>query len=402
MASQQTHSTNPSTFAPEEYDRRHARVRAAMRELELDAVIAYANTRVKGPVRYLTNYAVRFTAAQIDRDGVYTQGGSSAALIAHDGDVVLRTDLGWDVGRARTCAAVRDVDFATDFGEAFGTAIAEAGFRRVGIDNWHIFPAHHYLTLRERAPATDFVPTRVIEDTYKIKSPAEIELLRGAATCAAKAADEGLDAVRVGGTDFDVGLATSAAALRYGDLESAGAHCVGAGPDTELGISLPNAVTQRTIARGEWVVIDLNTQYGGYAGDIARMRVAGSVADLAPELKRLYDVTLEMNERAIEAVRPGVRPIDLLALVHDVARSRGIDPGERDLLGHGLGLDMHDPPDFFYDTEPLDEGMTITLEPNLGIAGVAGTRVEDTILVTADGCEVLTADSPKTLRGSED
>jgi Xaa-Pro aminopeptidase len=397
-----TEDLNPIVFDRDEYDRRYERVRQAMRDQQLDAVIAYGNTRVKGPVRYLTNYAVRFTAAQIDRQGSYGQGGSCAALIDLGSDVVLRTDLGWDVGRACHVSVVPDVAFATDFGEAFGPLIAAAGHARVGIDNWHIFPAHHYLTLRELAPQTEFVPTRVLEETYKIKSAAELELLRGAAMCAAKAVDEGLDAATVGGTDFDVGLATSAAAMRYGDLETAGAHCVCAGPDTELGISLPNAVTRRTLKRGEWVVIDLNTQYAGYAGDIARMRVIGSIDDLDPRLKKLYDVTLEMNERAIEAVRPGVRPVDLVGLVHEVARSRGVDPGQRDLLGHGVGLDMHDPPDFFYDSSPLEEGMTITLEPNLGLPGIAGTRVEDTVLVTSDGCEVLTEASPKVLRGSED
>jgi Xaa-Pro aminopeptidase len=391
-----------SPFDEEEFHARHDRVRERMRADGLDAVIAYSNSKAKGCVRYLSNYFVRFTGAQTKRDGSYFQFGSCAVLFPVDGEPRLLTDQPWDIERAKELSIFSDTAYAENFGTDFGDRIAQAGHKRVGIDNWFLFPAMHYLGLTERAAGVEYVPTPLIEQTYKIKSPREIELVRKAEDVAVKAIEEAKAAVGVGVREFDFALACDYALRKYGDLEVAGSAIVSGGPNTATGSGLPTQEDSYTMKAGDWALFDVCPGYEGYAGDISRMVVAGSIDDLDPKLKQMYDVTRELNERVIDAIQPGVTPWALNKMAMEIADKTEFGKYKIDLLGHSLGPDIHDPPDYYYDDSPLDENMTITVEPCLLWPGVAGTRVEDVVLVTADGCEVLSAASPKDLRGTDD
>lgn len=389
------------SFSTAEYEDRYARVRERMKAEGLDAVLAYSTPKVRGPVRYLSGYSLRFTGAFSRPDGTYGQSGATALLVPLEGDPHLVTDLPWDAQRAKSTSAVSDVSFAADFAALLGPEIAERGFAKIGIDNWLLFPAHHYETLKGAAPAAEFVPTRAIAESYRVKSDAEVELIRGAENCAIKAADAGLAAAEVGCTDLDIGRVCIEVANRYGDLEPNGGHVICVGTDTEFGTDLPTPTAPKTLQRGDFVLIDMNTQYGGYAGDIARMCVGGRVEDLDPRLRQLYDVTLEINERVLERIRPGVTPVSLVEFARSIADAAGLAERMSGLLGHALGLDIHESPDFFYDPVPLEENVVIAIEPSLSLPGLGGTRIEDIVRVSADGCEVLTAESPKGLRGTE-
>lgn len=391
-----------SPFDENEFAARAARVRERMRADGLDAVIAYSNAKAKGCVRYLSNYFVRFTGAQTRRDGGYFQFGSCALLFPADGEPRLLTDQPWDIERAKEMSLFSDTAYAENFGTDFGERIARDGYKRVGIDNWFLFPAMHYLGLTELAPGAEYVPTQLIEDTYKIKSPREIELVRKAEDVAVKAIEDAFAAVGVGVPEFDFALACDYALRKYGDLEVAGSAIVAGGPNTATGSGLPTQESSYTMRAGDWALFDVCPGYEGYAGDISRMIVAGSINDLDPQLKAMYDVTREMNERVIEAIKPGVTPWQLNQLAIEIGDKTEFGQYKIDLLGHSLGPDIHDPPDYYYDTTPLEENMTITVEPCLLWPGKAGTRVEDVVLVTADGCEVLSAASPKELRGTDD
>jgi Xaa-Pro aminopeptidase len=391
-----------SVFDEREFEQRHERIRERMRNEGLDALIAYSNAKAKGPVRYLANYHVRFTGAQTKKDGSYFQFGSCALLFPLDGEPILLTDQPWDIDRAKELSLFDDTRYADNFGGIFGERIEQENFGKVGIDNWFLFPAMHYLALRDTAPSAEYVPTQLIEHVYKVKSPKEIELIRKAEQAAVNGVQEGLDAVGVGVSEFDFALACDHGLRRHGDLEVAASMIVSGGPNTATGSGLPDRESAYVMQRGDWALFDVCPAYEGYAGDISRMVVAGSIGDLDPMLKRMYDTTLQMNEAVIEAIKPGVTPWQLNKIAMEISDKTEFKDNKIDLLGHSLGPDIHDPPDYYYDDEPLEENMTITVEPCLLMPGVAGTRVEDVVLVTADGCEVLSADSPKELRGSED
>jgi len=381
-----------------EYHARTEAVRRAAEGEQLDAIIAYSTAKIVANVRYLTSYFTRFAGHQHTKDAGYYMFGACAALVPVEGEPLLRTDALWDIIRAKDMSKYADADGSTQLGADLGREIAKRGLKRVGIDNWYLFPARDYIALTAAAPDTEFVPTLAISRVRAVKSPAELERIRRAERIADAAAIAGMDAVAPGVTEYEVGLVAEETLRRLGDLETAGGCIISAGPNSATGSSLPTR--EKVIQRGEWVLFDVLPRFDGYAGDIARMRAAGDPGDLSEELRHLHAATVLMNEEVIKTVRAGVTAAQLNAVANAVAEQEGVAEYKIELVGHGTGLDIHDVPDYFYDETPLRVGETFTIEPCLLKAGVAGTRIEDVVAVEEDGCEVLTK-APKGLFAEE-
>lgn len=381
----------------DEYRTRTDAVRRAADAEGCDAIIAYSTAKIVANVRYLTSYFTRFAGHQHTREDGYYMFGACAALVPVDGEPLLRTDALWDVVRAGEMSKYPDVAASTNLGADLGREIARRGLKRVGIDNWYLFPARDYLALREAAPDVELVPTLAISRVRGVKSPAELERIRRAEKIADAAAMAGMEAVAPGVTEYEVGLAAEETLRRLGDLETAGGCIISGGPNSASGSSLPTR--EKVLERGEWVLFDVLPRFDGYAGDIARMRVAGDPEDLSEEMRHLHAATVLMNEEVIKTVRAGVTCAELNAVALAVARQEGVADYKIELVGHALGLDIHDVPDYYYDDTPLRVNEVFTIEPCLLKPGVAGTRIEDVVAVTEDGCEVLT-NAPKGLFAS--
>jgi hypothetical protein len=156
--------------------------------------------------------------------------------------------------------------------------------------------------------------------------------------------------------------------------------------------ALPHA--QPTSARlepGGLVVIDMGAFEDGYASDMTRMLFIGSPS---PKVKRAYRAVLEAQLAGVDAVRPGVTAERVDAAVRRVLKGYGLDRAFIHSTGHGLGLEIHEPPRVGRRVKTrLQPGMAITIEPGVYIEGWGGIRIEDTVAVTENGCEVLTPTS---------
>lgn len=384
-----------------ELGRRHERVKAALAAQGFDAVIAYSTAKVGANVRYLTDYFVRFSGMQNMREGGYHMFGSCAVLFPLDGEPIVRTDQPWDIARAQEISIFPDTEYSGLFAADFGAAIRARGYRRVAIDNWYLFPAREFLALREAAPDVEFVPSHVMSEVRRIKSPAEIEIMRRSAAVAVEAVQTSLDACRVGANEYDVVLLCEETMRRGGDIELAGQSISGCGANTSTGSWVPSSTQSRAIKPGEWVMMDVCPRVDGYAGDISRHRVAGDVNALDPRLRKMYDTTLLMSDEVRKAIKPGVTGRELTTIAEQIAEEAGFLENKIGLLGHGLGLDIHDVPDYYYDDSLLSPGEIITVEPCLLLKGVGGVRIEDMVLVTETGSETLTDGADRQLRGSE-
>jgi Xaa-Pro aminopeptidase len=116
-----------------------------------------------------------------------------------------------------------------------------------------------------------------------------------------------------------------------------------------------------------------------------------------PEAKKIYYTVLDAQLRAIDAARSGVKTGDLDAVARGLIRREGYDKYFRHSLGHGLGLQIHEPPRIsVLSTSMLQSGNVVTIEPGVYIAGLGGVRIEDDVVIRADHCEVLNR-SPKEL-----
>ncbi len=144
---------------------------------------------------------------------------------------------------------------------------------------------------------------------------------------------------------------------------------------------------------GQQLVIDFGVSYHYYKSDITRTFFAGSPP---AKLEDLYRITLEAQMAAIETVRPG-RPIcEVDRAARQVIEKAGYGEYFNHRTGHGLGLEIHEPPDISHvNRDVLEEGMIFTIEPGIYLPEIGGVRVEDDILVTAEGCHVITTYNKK-------
>jgi len=153
------------------------------------------------------------------------------------------------------------------------------------------------------------------------------------------------------------------------------------------------------IQQGDVILIDFCAYYNYYWSDITRCFFLGEPNQ--PKLKEIYEIVRTANETAIAAVKPGMHAKDIDKAARDVIAQAGYGEFFLHRTGHGLGLSVHEEP---YITSVndivLEEGMTFTIEPGIYLEGIGGIRIEDDILVTHDGCEVLTRKTPKTIEST--
>jgi len=147
--------------------------------------------------------------------------------------------------------------------------------------------------------------------------------------------------------------------------------------------------SDKVIEEGELVTIDFGAVYHGYHSD-ETVTVAVGSADTRQ--REIYNIVKIAHDMAMEAVRPGVS----LKSLDDIARGYIADKGYGDYfghgLGHGVGLEVHEKPVVsFRSDKNAEEGMVFTIEPGIYIPGWGGVRIEDTVVVTGDGCRLLTA-----------
>jgi Xaa-Pro aminopeptidase len=238
-----------------------------------------------------------------------------------------------------------------------------------------------------RPDATIGLASEVIADLRIRKDDAEIDALRRASA----AADEALREVRALGADA-VGMTEAELADRIESfLTDAGGEgvsfetIVGSGPN---GAMPHHTHGDREIQGGEPVVLDFGTRVDGYPSDQTRTLVFDGDPD--ERVREVHDVVRRAQEAAVDAVDPGV----LASAVDDAARSVIEEAGYGDQFihrtGHGVGLDVHEPPNIAAgnDTE-LRPGMTFSVEPGIYLDGEFGVRIEDLVVVTEAGCERL-------------
>ena len=160
--------------------------------------------------------------------------------------------------------------------------------------------------------------------------------------------------------------------------------------------ALPHATPRdRPIERNELVVIDTGATFDGYRSDITRTLATG---ELDEELRHVYEVVLRAQQAGLAAVRGGVDGKAVDAAARTVITEAGYGEYFGHGTGHGVGLEIHELPRLGrLRGDPLAAGMVVTVEPGIYLEGRGGVRIEDTVLVTNDGCEILTA-FPKELR----
>ena len=363
---------------------RHARLRASIDLLDLSAVVVAHPTNI----RYLSNH--------VGSAGILVMTPDAAHLLV---DFRYREAVQQVQASDAACPGLRVVDVPASYDEALLGCLEEIGVSTVGFEAAHVSVARHEWWRKAAAgrgmTVTFRATERVVEDLRMIKDAAEIAALRESARRIGPVAQAAFTAARVGVAERDVAAAIESAMRAAGYERPAFDTIVGSGPNS----ALPHyRAGDRALARGDLVVLDFGGVLDGYCSDVTRTVAIGAIS---PEARRIYDAVYDAQRAALAAVRPGVVTTAIDAAARDVLEQRGLGPAFGHGTGHGLGLDIHEDPKV---TRPrpdvpairLAPGMVFTIEPGAYVAGFAGVRIEDDVLVTETGCEILT-DVPREL-----
>jgi len=327
-------------------------------------------------VRYLTGYV----------------GSNGVALIGTGGRVLL-TDSRYAVSATEQVRGAEVVigkrDLLADVASRIGD-VAAGGAIGVEADSLTI-ARHERLTELLGGIVTE--PTRgVVEALRAIKDPEEVDAMRRAATVVDRALETVLAQGIVGRTEGEVAFALHAAMLDEGAQGPSFGTIVASGPRAARPHHVPGP---EVIPADTLVVIDLGAEVDGYCSDMTRTVATGTVP---PRLEEIYRVCLDAQQTAMEAARAGMGAAEL----DGVARARIAEGGYGDHfghgLGHGVGMAIHERPGVRPESaDALEAGMAITIEPGIYLEGEGGVRIEDLLVLTDEGSEVL-SHSPKELR----
>ena len=230
---------------------------------------------------------------------------------------------------------------------------------------------------------------RVVERRRAVKDPFEIDTLREAARRLSHVAREVPAFLREGRSEQAVAAEIDAAIRDAGFERPAFDTIVASGVNSARPHARPGP---RSLEAGDGVVLDFGGIYDGYCVDLTRTLHIGRPA---PELLRMAGAVREAHAAAIAAVRPGARPSEIDAAARDVLARHGLAEAFGHGTGHGLGLEVHEDPRISklpgaLPDDPVVPGMVFTIEPGAYVDGLGGVRIEDDVLVTAEGCDVLT------------
>jgi Xaa-Pro aminopeptidase len=351
---------------------RREAVQAKVAERELDALLV---TNLFN-VRWLTGF-----------------DGSNAAVVL--GAEVLRfiTDFRYLTQSAEQLDPEWEREIATDLLKRAVEGLPARPLK-LGFDDGHLTVRQHAQLQKLVADrAVELVPAGgIVEALRAVKDAAEIERIRAAAQLADAAFEEVVGAGIVGRTERDVALDLEMAMRRRGAEGVSFAPIVAGGEHGARPHGMPRDVA---IAPGTLVVIDWGAQLDGYASDCTRTVATG---ELDPRDEAIYETVLVAQEAALLAVRAGPtgREIDAIAraIIDDAGHAEHFGHG----LGHGVGMEVHEGPRLGKTGEdPLAAGNIVTVEPGIYVPGAIGVRIEDLVVVTEDGCEVLSG-LPKALR----
>ncbi len=260
----------------------------------------------------------------------------------------------------------------------------EFKIKRLGFDERHTSFAL-WKKLKEFCPRNcKLVPaTGLVESLREIKDQGEITLIKDCLKLHYKAIDHMKKVVKPGLTERQGALKLESFVKSHG-AEFAFPPIIASGPNS----CYPHArVTDRVIRNNEGVLLDFGIEINGYKSDLTRNFFLGRIT---PRVKQVFDALTLAQREAISLIRPGISCASVDLQARKVLRKFGLAKYFGHSLGHGVGLDIHEAPRLSSQSSTiLEAGMIITVEPGVYIPNEFGIRVEDMVLVTNEGCEVL-------------
>ncbi len=359
---------------------RHETVRSAMAVRGVDALLVTSLPNIQ----YLTNFAGSASMVVLTRDRLHFITDFRYVTVITDAQ---STPLG--------CPGLELVVAEGSY-EATAAALIDTLPGTVGVESRHLTVSQYDWLRKSCAPIAGarrelLLTDGIVERVRCRKDAGEVATLREAARMLSAVARNIFTIVRKGRTERELALAIDWRIREAGFERSAFDTIVASGPNAALPHANPSG---RTLSEGDLVVLDFGGVYASYCVDLTRTVSVGPAGSRAREV---HAAVLEARDRAIAAVEPSASRFDIDAAARGSLTQRGLGEAFGHGTGHGLGLEVHeDPrisrrrPDVDAADERVEPGMVFTIEPGAYFPGWGGVRIEDDVLVTDHGVEVLT------------
>jgi Xaa-Pro aminopeptidase len=270
-------------------------------------------------------------------------------------------------------------------------AIGDAKVERLGIEG-NSATVSFQQSVAKALPKTQLVVTEnLVERLRIVKDRDEIEATRVACVQAKRSFDVVRASLTPNMTELDVAAELEYQARRFGAKSLSFPAIVAVGPRAALPHATPTA---RRLGESDFTLVDWGANSGLYMSDLTRIIVTGKIS---PKLRKVYGVVLKAQLAAIDAIRPGLTGEQVDRVARRIITRAGFGKAFGHGLGHGTGLEIHEAPRLAVGQKTkLRPGMIVTVEPGVYVPGWGGVRIEDDVLVTRTGSEVL-SDVPKQL-----
>ncbi len=352
---------------------RHSKLRAAMAENDLDAVLAFAPAWRRENVRYLTDTSLG--------------GAATFVLLGREGDPVAFSTRLSDITPLHRSGWVADAaTIALPDAAPLPDAVRALGAERIGVAHLELLPLGFERAIRTAAPNVELVSaTKLFDAARMVKSPWELSRMRTAARVSDAAWRTFVEVLEPGLAEYEIVAAVESEIKRLGAEDNF--MLIASGTDEVLGMTPPS---RRRVEVGDMVRTELTPQTDGYWLQICRSVTVGPPS---AEQQRSFDLFYEAAEAGVAAVRPGVTAHEIAVAENDVFRKYGYGEYCSDkwtrVRGHGLGLHLDEFPIIEGNHTVIPEGATLIIHPNT-FTPIAGYHVfGDQIVVTADGAEQL-------------
>lgn len=348
-----------------------------MREQALDALVVTARPNIT----YLTNFTGSTAIAVVTRE---------ALTFLTDSRYV--TALAATRGQAWECPTLDLSVVAGSYDAALAAVLHGTGAERVGFEAAHVTVRRHAWWSSALGNAVTLVPTAdVVESARVVKDSYEQDTLREAGRRLSDVARGVVSEVRSGQRESEVALRIDICLREAGFSGSAFETIVASGPNAALPHARPG---ERKLSEGDLVVLDFGGVYDSYCVDLTRTLAIGPVSS---RVRRVYDAVRAAHDRAIAQAGPGQSRFAIDAAARNLLIDAGMGEAFGHGTGHGLGIEVHeDPriterrPDVDVRHEFMTPGMVFTIEPGAYFPGWGGVRIEDDVLVTETGVDLLT------------
>ncbi|MCQ4085892.1 Xaa-Pro peptidase family protein [Saccharibacillus sp. JS10] len=332
----------------------------------------------------LQGVSAMFVASDINRRYLTGFTGSAGYVLVTETESYLLTDFRYMEQAPQQAKDFKVVEHAPKVMETVKALLGSSA--KLGFEQEHVTFAT-YQSYKEALAGIELVPVSgLVEGLRLFKDEGELAIMREAAVLADRTFSYILPKIRPGVTERELDLQMEMFMRENGATSSSFDTIVASGERS----ALPHGVASSRVLQGnEFITFDFGALLNGYCSDLTRTVVLGEASDRHREV---YGIVLEAQLNALDKIRPGMTGREADALTRDIISSYGYGEQYGHSTGHGLGMEVHESPRLSkLSDDILKPGMVVTVEPGIYIPGFGGVRIEDDIVITETGIEIITS-----------